>query len=131
MPNRLRPTLAGWVWLALASVWFVSFFYTETALNETIWCLWRQATGLNCAGCGLTRAFCALSAGAWSQAVHAHPVGPLLYLAMCHHVITGAIRWVRRDPLSCRLPPRVTSVYWGLVATVFGLHLAQTVLSWL
>jgi hypothetical protein len=130
MTNRLRPTAAGWLWLALCSVWALSFFYSGSPLDDTIWCVWRRLTGLNCAGCGLTRSFCAMSAMAFLEAFAHHPVGPFLYAAMVTHIILSALRHLRRDPHHYRIGPLWVQRFWVAVAIVFGVHLIRTILSW-
>ncbi len=42
-------------------------------------CWLRATTGLPCAGCGLTHAFCAIGHGEFSAAWHYHPFGYVFY----------------------------------------------------
>ena len=45
-------------------------------------CLFRRATGIPCAGCGLTRAFVHLARGEWLAALADHPLAPLVVLEL-------------------------------------------------
>jgi uncharacterized protein DUF2752 len=42
-------------------------------------CSFRRITGLDCAGCGLTRSFISIGHGRLAEAWHYHPAGLLLY----------------------------------------------------
>jgi hypothetical protein len=43
-------------------------------------CAARQLLGINCPGCGLTRAFIAISDGQWARAWHFNPASFVAYL---------------------------------------------------
>jgi hypothetical protein len=43
-------------------------------------CLFHRLTGLDCPGCGLTRAFLSAGRGHWSEAFALNPLGPLAWL---------------------------------------------------
>lgn len=43
-------------------------------------CAVRQLFGINCPGCGLTRAFIAISDGQWARAWHFNPASFVVYL---------------------------------------------------
>ena len=119
-----------WVVLSLSSVWGLTFVYEATPLNETKWCLWRALTDLNCAGCGLTRSFCAMSSGEpWGAAKH-HPAGPLLYVGMIVAWFQTGLRWRRREASALRLPSRLLQVYWLSVIVVFAAHMVRTLSNW-
>ena len=51
-----------------------SFALTPKLLGMAPPCTFREATGLPCPGCGLTRAFCAISRGDWGEAVALNPL---------------------------------------------------------
>ena len=119
-----------WLFVALSAVWALTFVYDGTPLNETTWCLWRTLTELNCAGCGLTRSFCAMSDGELLAAAQQHPAGPLLYGGMVVAWMQTGMRWQRGDVSVLRLPGRLLQGYWVTVVTVFAVHLVQTLSGW-
>jgi hypothetical protein len=45
-------------------------------------CPFYWLTGRPCPLCGLTRAFCALAKGHWSQALHFHALSPLAFVML-------------------------------------------------
>jgi len=45
-------------------------------------CPFYWLTGRPCPLCGLTRAFCALAKGHWTQAVHFHALSPLAFVML-------------------------------------------------
>ena len=45
-------------------------------------CPFYWLTGRPCPLCGLTRAFCALAKGHWSQAIHFHALSPLAFVML-------------------------------------------------
>jgi len=49
-------------------------------------CMWRQVTGMDCAGCGLTRSFVSLAHGDVAAAWRFHPVGALLFIAVAAQI---------------------------------------------
>lgn len=42
-------------------------------------CLWKNTTGVDCPGCGLTRCFVAMAHADWRTAYRYHPFGMLLF----------------------------------------------------
>lgn len=51
------------------------------ALGVSLWvCVFHEATGLPCPGCGLTRGVAAFARGEVRQALHWHPFTPLFFL---------------------------------------------------
>ena len=119
-----------WVFLALTALWGLTFIYEATPLSKTTWCMWRALTDLNCAGCGLTRSFCAMSNGDPLLAAHHHPAGPLLYMGMVVGWLQAGVRWRRRDDGALQLPGRIVIGYGGVVITVFAVNLVYVMLGW-
>ena len=70
-----------WGKLALFSaVLGLSLFWRPADEPRFNLCLFRAVTGLPCPGCGMTRAFCALSHGELLRAVHFNLLSPAVYL---------------------------------------------------
>ena len=128
---RLKPPalrLAPWLgWALLVAVLALSRVYEQTALNEEIWCLLRRETGLLCPGCGLTRAFCAMSRLDVVGALQVHLAGPSLYLTALYAVVWGAARLVvgpKMPSLWVRWP-RVARWWWRVLIALFLVNLAK------
>lgn len=94
-------------WLAVALLAFAALGWGLTSLHSRGWfwippCPFKQATGLPCLTCGMTRCLVALSQGELRQAFHWHPVGtiglfllPLLGLWDLFRAVRG---WAYPDP---------------------------------
>ena len=116
--------------MGLSLIWGLTFVYEHTPLSDTTLCLWRRLTDFSCAGCGLTRSFCAMSDGQVLGAFQQHPAGPLLYFGMVVAWAQAGLRWRRGSPSSHALPMRLVQGYWTILAVVFVLHMARTMLGW-
>ena len=72
-------------------------------------CLFYHVTGLPCPGCGLTRSFVSLGHGHLRDALHWHPLGPIIFLLFL-------IIWLRCGVFLLRgvtllpLPPRAQQI---------------------
>ena len=58
-------------------------------------CLVKGLTGLDCPGCGMTRAFLLIGHGRFADAVGMHPASIPAYLIMAGLALTGLVRIVR------------------------------------
>src|SRR6476660_1041065 len=67
-------------------------------------CVFRQLTGLNCPGCGGTRAFFALVHGEFLRSVRYNPLTLLLLLALVFWLLRSSIRSVFPGQRSINLP---------------------------
>ena len=89
-----QPTRSQWlyhiIWLALPAAAIMLSLILEIRdgrevlvplLNRPLpeLCSFRRFTGLDCAGCGLTRSFIAIGHGQFADAWNYHPAGLLLY----------------------------------------------------
>jgi hypothetical protein len=61
-------------------------------------CLVKWLTGLDCPGCGMTRAFLLLGHGRVADAVAAHPASVPAYVVVAGLAATGIARVVRNCP---------------------------------
>ena len=52
-------------------------------------CPFRNATGLPCLACGLTRSFCAIAKGHVERGFEFHTLGPVLFLVACVYWLRG------------------------------------------
>jgi hypothetical protein len=117
-------------WALLVGVWGMSFAYARTPLNGEVLCLFRRFTGWDCPGCGLTRSFCALSAGDIVGAFDFHLAGPFLYLAMLITILLGPTRYGSTRLASIQIPKRVSFVFWWLFTLLYIGQAIRAVASW-
>ena len=61
-------------------------------------CLVKGLTGLDCPGCGMTRAFLLLGHGRFADALAAHPASVPAYVIVAGFAVTGIARIVRNRP---------------------------------
>ncbi|OIP41063.1 MAG: hypothetical protein AUK47_07060 [Deltaproteobacteria bacterium CG2_30_63_29] len=118
-----KTKLQGFLFLLL--IFFASFIFESTPVNGIILCPFRAITGIECAGCGMTRAWVALAKGEVSLAVAFNPFGPLLLsLAVLKAFFLGVELKTRRKVL---IPLWELSRTWllGALATAmmaFGVY---------
>lgn len=74
--------------LLLSGVFFASIIYTPADRSGFTICLFKNFTGIDCPGCGLTRSFCALAKGQIWRAFQFHKLGPFLFLGFI-------VLWIR------------------------------------
>jgi hypothetical protein len=78
--SRREYFLAAWPIRAVAvSVLLLSFAFSQNTLPKLDLCLFHAITGLQCPGCGLTRAFCAISHGQFTLAWGLNPFSYFFY----------------------------------------------------
>lgn len=96
-------------------------------------CLLRNATGLPCPGCGLTRAFAHLAKGEWSAAWRDHPFAfALAAEAGAAWLAWGGLVLTRRHPRPLE-DPRLAPVLLGHAAVLIAFwagRLATGTLPW-
>lgn len=83
--------------LAAVAVLAVSASFVPDGLPRFDICPFHRQTGLPCPGCGLTRAFCAISHGRFAAAWHFNPFAFLFYAATLAAPLWAAWKW--RNPL--------------------------------
>ncbi|OYT70215.1 MAG: hypothetical protein CFK52_11720 [Chloracidobacterium sp. CP2_5A] len=120
--------LSGFV--LTTAVFIVSVLYQPPDAPTVTLCTLKNATGIDCPTCGLTRAFCALAKGEWVRALRFHPMSPAIFALFGWWwlrsllYLVGKGRWV--EPVEAWFPPLLTI----LVVTV-GLLVGWALKLWL
>ena len=126
IPPRIKNTpsllglFAGTVMVfAVLGVAAVVFFFNPSAHGFYPICLFHQLTGLNCPGCGGTRALYALLHGHWQLAIKDNALFVVLLAAAVPRGIWFAARQIQRKPAASFLPAKFL---WALlvIAVVFA-----------
>lgn len=97
---------ALWAALAVLCLAFAAYKLRET--GGTGWmpgCAFKKVTGLDCPGCGMTRAATATLQGRIMDAFRLNPVGMVLFPLAMLALSLEVIGWVRGKPLPIRLNP--------------------------
>ena len=90
---RERPVCIGLIATGIVLV-------VGNALGMSLWiCVFHEATGLPCPGCGLTRGMTAFGRGEFRQALHWHPFTPVFALGLVLMVVTTLLR----EPLRAKV----------------------------
>lgn len=85
-------------------------------------CSFRRMTGLDCAGCGLTRSFISIGHGRLADAWQYHPAGLLLYAIAAFQVPWRGVQLWRlsRGKGELRLGSSANGVYYVLAILLLG-----------
>jgi hypothetical protein len=106
-------------WALLVGVWIISFIYASTPLDGEVLCLFRRVTGWSCPGCGMTRAFCAMSNGDILTAFDFHLAGPFVYSFMVAVIVLGPFQRVGGAFNASRIPTSVSRFFWALFIILY------------
>jgi len=86
-------------------------------------CMWRQTLGINCPGCGLTRAFVAMAHGHWLAAWQFNGASPFIFALVAYQVPFRTVQiWrLRTGRQEYRHSPMVIALLaWGAVAALLA-----------
>jgi hypothetical protein len=110
--------------LGLSAMFITSALWHPPDQPSFVLCPFRAATGYPCPGCGMTRAFCALTQGQWRRAIAFNALSPLLYLALLVVLAQAAatvfnfqgvserLARLRPTPLACKLILFMVMLWW-------------------
>lgn len=96
------------LWASLAVLGLAGAAYALRETGGAGWmpgCVFRKATGLDCPGCGMTRATYAMLHGRIGEAFAFNPVGMILLPLAMIALGIEVLGWVRGKPLPIRLNP--------------------------
>ena len=110
----------------------VSFIWTSASFPHVELCYFRRLTGLPCPGCGLTRAFCAISHGQFLSAFKLNPFAFAFYAAALTVLFWPLLRrafprTMARANVSRILSIAVPTLVFGMI--VYGIARIAALLS--
>jgi Protein of unknown function (DUF2752) len=126
MPNRLLIVLCGLAVLVFGTLALRSQGPGAAWLPG---CLFHRVTGLDCPGCGMTRAAHATLHGDLAAAFRFNPLGMILLPLALIGIGLEIVGWVRGRPLPWTFRVRGRWV-WGIVAAVFVFWIARNIPAW-
>lgn len=90
-------------------------------------CTFRRLTGIDCAGCGLTRCFISISHGRLDAAWNYHPVGFVLYAMAAFQIPWRGLQLWRlsRGERELRLGTAANPVYYSLGVVLLSVWIAR------
>lgn len=92
-------------------------------------CLFHRWTGLDCPGCGMTRAAHATFHGRFGEAFRFNPLGMVLFPAALLGIGLELIGWVRGKPLPLRF--RIGGRWaWGIAALLLVFWVLRNIPAW-
>ena len=92
-------------------------------------CLFHRITGLDCAGCGMTRAAHAALHGRWSEAFRYNPLGMILLPAAMVGIGLELIGWLCGKPLPLRF--RIGGRWaWGVAGVLIAFWVLRNIPAW-
>lgn len=118
---RLPPTLRQHPGLLIVpAILLTAALLGEAVEHGPVLCPLRFATGLPCAGCGMTRAFVALAHGRLQHALTFNLLAPLLFVWSAGWWLLAMARLVRNRPLPKSPPWLVKLAFFGTAAYWLG-----------
>ncbi len=126
MAKRLPIALGGAAVLAFGAFMLVSQGPQAAWLPG---CMFHRATGLDCPGCGMTRAAHSALRGDLLAAFRFNPLGMVLLPPAMLGIGLEVVGWVRGKPLPWTFRVRGRWV-WGIVAVVFVFWVARNIPAW-
>lgn len=126
-PNRAGGVACGVLALAVAA--FVLRHYGPTGVPWTPGCVLHDLTGLNCPGCGMTRAAHATLQGRLGDAFRLNPVGMILLPVASVGLGIEVLNWTREKPLPFRMKIGARGA-WIFVAVIIGFGILRNIPLW-
>ncbi|HEU6447639.1 MAG TPA: DUF2752 domain-containing protein [Verrucomicrobiae bacterium] len=104
---------------AILGVTTILFFFNPSTHHFYPVCMFHKTTGLNCPGCGGTRAFYALLHGHFAAAIRDNALCVLLLAASPFWVGWIAVKKLRGEEVRFDIPPKVSWTFL-VVAIIFS-----------
>jgi hypothetical protein len=128
----MRPARAIWVALGVLGLAWLAVVLRDrgpAGLPYYPGCMFRKWTGLNCPGCGMTRASYAVLHGDLATAFAMNPLGMVVLPLALVGIALELAGWVRGRPPSYRLSLGTRGT-WALVVLVFVYWIARNLPWW-
>lgn len=97
---RLAVVIGALVVLVAGALWLAK----RGPAGMPLTCVFHDVTGLNCPGCGMTRATCAVMDGRFYDAFRFNPLGVILLPLAALALVPEVVGWVRGRPPKWRVP---------------------------
>ena len=122
------------VWLAFGTLALAvaAFALYQQGPDAAVWlpgCTFHKFTGLNCPGCGMTRAAYATLHGRIGDAFRMNPVGMILLPLASIGLGIEVLGWVRGKPLPFRLKIGARGA-WVIVWVLIGFCILRNIPIW-
>ena len=128
----MRGDRAVWVALGALGLAIGAYMLRQSGPSGLPWmppCFFHRYTGMDCAGCGMTRAAYAALNGEIAKAFRFNPVGMILLPLAMVGVALEAIGWVRGEPLPVRLHFGAKTG-WILVVIILSFWILRNIPYW-
>jgi hypothetical protein len=125
----MRVDRAIWASLGALACAVVAWALRENGAGWLPACAFHQFTGLDCPGCGMTRATLATLHGRFGEAFRCNPLGMILWPLVGGALALELAAWVLGRPLRWRVRLGNRSL-WGLVCLVAGFWLLRNLPWW-
>jgi len=131
-PYRFDQSEKLWAVLLAAGSLYIALFALLPGFEKFGWpCVWKHSTGIECAGCGFTRACAAILTAQWQHAWELHPLVFLVLPYLGWRLLNILAGLCTGRSLNTVIPWRVRkAVFWTAVAfvTVYAsVHIARQI----
>ena len=123
---------ALWVILGMLALAGAAFALYQQGPGGAAWmpgCTFHKFTGLNCPGCGMTRAAYATLHGRIGEGFRMNPVGMVLVPVACIGLGIEILGWVRGKPLPLRFNIGARGA-WGIGWVVISFWILRNIPIW-
>jgi hypothetical protein len=116
-PYRFDQGEKMWAGVLIVGSVYIALFAFVPGFDRLAWpCLWKKCTGIECVGCGFTRACAALLAMNWKAAWHFNPLVFLVVPYLGWRAANIATGLLTRISLSATVPLPIRRImFWAAV----------------
>lgn len=128
----MRWDRAGWVAFGVLTLAVAALFLRSGGPTGMPWlpgCLFHDFTGLDCPGCGMTRAAHATLHGNIAEAVRFNPLGMILLPVAAVGLGIEMLGWIRGKPLPFRFQVGAAGA-WAIAGVLIGFWILRNIPVW-